>query len=42
VAALSWYPLGTNDDEGKSLDSFIFTILDMADEFGVKVCKNEP
>ena len=37
VIAVSWYPPGQADQEGKPWDDFMSKLLDIADKFKVKV-----
>lgn len=37
VFALSWYPPGMADDEGKPFHALVFDMLDIAQKYDVKV-----
>lgn len=38
VLALSWYPPGQADDNGKPMEDYVQVIFDIAEEFNIKVC----
>ena len=40
VLALSWYPSGKADDEGKAAEKLVPKILTIADQHGIKVMRN--
>ncbi|CAH8592305.1 unnamed protein product [Heterobilharzia americana] len=38
VLVVSWYPHGMSDDNGKPVDDLVLPLLNIANEYGIKVC----